>query len=208
MKFEKTSVYNIKNALYGMRAPLQSWDKSDSYYDEDGVFIIGEKDAGLAKRLINSGTEHRKFLRQILVSVYITAPLYWWKEMDQYKTGGITTNSTSTMHTLASKEITLDNFEIGDLDVDFDESIHETLLPMLESLRVKYKETKDKRYWKELVRWLPESWLQSRMVTLNYENIRSIVKQREGHRLTEWQSFINWALTLPYASTLIITEDE
>ena len=190
------------------------------YMKEDhhstGIYI-GPNDMGLAKRLISGGTEHRKFLRQIMVSVDITAPLYWWKEFDTYKVG-TTANSTSTMHKLASTPITLDCFETddfvedlvyfthnGDTLTDYTVSdIAQNMIEDLEALRQKYNETKDKRYWKELVRWLPNGWLQTRTVTMNYENLRSMYHQRENHKLTEWHSFCDWVKTLPYAQELII----
>lgn len=172
---------------------------------------IGPNDMGLAKRLIAGGNEHRKFLRQIMVSVDITAPLYWWKEFDTYKVG-TTANSTSTMHKLASTPITLDCFETDDYDDNFELSEHyhftdfinSELIFALEALRQKYNETKDKRYWKELIRWLPNGWLQTRTVTMNYENLRSMYHQRENHKLTEWHSFCDWVKALPYAEELII----
>ena len=189
----------------------------------------------LAMRLCAAGSEHRKFLRQIQVSVDITAPIYLFKELDTYKVG-TTANSTSTMHKLASTPITLDCFETddyepklifeegtddrGDYPWDYHIAVEdiigegednvywsETLIGFLESLRLKYNETKDKRYWKELIRWLPESWLQTRTITMNYENVRNICAQRQGHRLTEWASFIAWARKLPYADALIFDED-
>lgn len=188
----------------------------DHHYTLD---LIGPKDMDLCRRLINGGPEHRKFLRQIFVSVDITAPLYWFKEFDTYRIG-VTENSTSTMHKLASTEITLDCFETDDLSTNLYwnknfitgnqeedlESFNECtghLLYALEGLRLKYLETKDKRYWKELVRWLPNGWLQTRTVTMNYENLRSMVHQRMGHKLSEWRSFLEWANTLPYAKELI-----
>lgn len=224
MKFEQTQVMNFEGALRGMRNPLASWHKSDSKYDwaygEVPAFVIGENDMGLAKRLIAGGTEHRKFLRQIMVSVDITAPLYWWKEFDTYKVG-TTANSTSTMHKLASTPITKECFEMddyenveietlyyGDTDeVAFDwhsNDFVDELIESLEQLRQKYNETKDKRYWKELVRWLPNGWLQTRTITMNYENLRSMYHQRKNHKLTEWHSFCDWVKTLPYAQELII----
>jgi hypothetical protein len=158
-------------------------------------------------------------MRQILVSVDITAPIYFWKELDTYKIG-TTANSTSTMHKLASTPITIDCFEIDDYNenlVVYDEepySINSSVgdcvqdfISFYETLRQRYNETKDKRYWKELIRWLPESWLQTRTLTMNYENILSICKQREGHKLTEWKTFINWAKTLPYANELLFLDD-
>ena len=178
---------------------------------------IGPNDMDLCRRLINGGSEHRKFLRQIMVSVDITAPLYWWKEFDTYKVG-TTANSTSTMHKLASTPITLDCFETDDYCGDLVyfthdgdtltdhtvDSIMQGLIEDLELLRQKYNETKDKRYWKELIRLLPNGWLQTRTITMNYENLRSMYHQREYHKLTEWHSFCDWVKTLPYAEELII----
>ena len=200
------------------------YDNMRLYWDSDvyEIAAIGPKDMNLAQRLIRGGSEHRKFLRQIMVTVDITAPLYWWKEFDTYKVG-TTANSTSTMHKLASKPITLDCFEIDDYNpeiyddnadpllqkLDIDAHIKEDLLPFFELLRQKYLETKDKRYWKELVRWLPNGWLQTRTVSMNYENILSICHQREHHKLTEWsgmsenESFMKFARSLPYANDLI-----
>ena len=169
---------------------------------------IGPNDMDLAKRLIAGGPEHRKFLRQIFVSVDITAPLYWWKEFDTYKVGTCA-NSTSTMHKLASTPITMECFELDDytvLDEDFKYEI-DKLIEFLEYLRQEYNETKDKRYWKELIRWLPEAWLQTRTVTMNYENLRTICHQRQGHKLTEWAQFVEWAHELPYSTPLIFDEE-
>lgn len=208
MIFEKTEVFNFDGALRGMRNPLNSWNKSDSY-KKNNELVIGRNDLDLAQRLISGGSEHRKFLRQIMVSVDITAPLYIWKELDTYKIG-TTANSTSTMHKLASTPITLDCFEIGDYNPVIEEDDYSVqaysegvLIPFLESLRLKYLDTKNKKYWKELVRWLPESWLQKRTITLNYEVLRNIVHQRANHKLTEWNSFIDWCKTLPYAEEFI-----
>lgn len=221
MKFENTEVWGFEHALRGMRNPKNSWDKSDSYY-KDGKYIIGENDMRLATALVKAGSEHRKFLRQIFVSVDITAPLYWYKEYDTYKIG-TTANSTSTMHKIASKEIDFDCFEIGDFSPNL-LTINETLLnadvkmhiDFLEQLRLLYVQTKDKRYWKELIRWLPESWLQTRTVTMNYENLLTICKQRIHHKLNEWSgiddhtkpNFISWARSLPYAKQFIFMEEE
>ena len=178
---------------------------------------IGPKDMDLAQRLIKGGAVHRKFLRQILVSVDITAPFYWWKEFDTYKVG-TTANSCSTMHKLASYPIEVENFELGDfcpnlvfwtndngdspVDYEVKDEIEDFIF-FLEKLRQKYVETKDKRYWKELVRWLPEGWLQKRTVTMNYENLRNIYEWRKDHRLTEWHEFCKWVDELPYAEDLI-----
>lgn len=215
MKFTQTSVFNIDGALRGMRNPKNSWAKSDSEWcgkaDRGEEYVIGPNDMDLAKRLIAGGTEHRKFLRQIFVSVDITAPLYFFKEFDTYKVG-TTANSTSTMHKLASTPITLDCFETDDYqdhlsalnERALSTFIGEELIPYLEALRQKYNETKDKRYWKELVRWLPNGWLQTRTVTMNYENLRSMYHQRKNHKLTEWHSFCEWVKSLPYAQEFII----
>ena len=231
MKFENTEVYGFKNALRGMRNPKESWEKSDNYYikitdslkdrypyERELHYNIGPNDMKLAQTLIKAGNEHRKFMRQIFVSVDITAPLYWWKEFDTYKVGTVA-NSTSTMHKLATTPITLDCFEIDDYDrnlsladnpkdddgLDNISTFEEDIIYVLENIRQKYLETKDKRYWKELVRWLPESWLQKRTITMNYENVRNMYFQRRNHKLTEWsESFIKWVESLPYAEELIM----
>lgn len=242
MKFEKTRVYNFEGALRGMRNPKNSWDKSDSKFlhncipydpfevdiseihiqifnedvDEFDCVAIGKNDMELAQRLIRAGGEHRKFLRQIFVSVDITAPLYWWKEYDTYKVG-TTANSTSTMHKITSKPITLECFETDDYEPglglidDCNIGIRvDCFIDDLEQLRQKFLMTNDLRYWKELIRWLPASYLQKRTATLNYENILSMVRQRTGHKLSEWSgnadnlnSFIKWAHTLPFANDFI-----
>lgn len=215
MKFENTKVYNIARAIYSARNPLESWAKSDSDLEKD---ILGEKDLSLAKRLIKAGTEHRKFLRQIFISVDITAPLYFFKEFDTYKIG-TTSNSTSTMHKLASTPITKECFEMGDyecLDDLGDMKVDGHLvvfksssiywkenIKYMEAIRQKYIETKDKKYWKELIRVLPESWLQKRTITMNYENVLNMYLQRKNHKLTEWSvDFIQWAESLPYFKEL------
>ena len=171
---------------------------------------IGSNDLQLAQTLIRSGSEHRKFLRQIFVAVDITAPLYFFKELDTYKVGTVA-NSTSTMHKLADTPITLDCFEMGDFTPFIDnfkiDLSWRTVVSYLEQLRQKYNETKDKRYWKELIRLLPESWLQKRTITMNYENILNMYQQRKNHKLTEWsKSFCDWVKTLPYAEELICLE--
>lgn len=217
MKFENTHVYGILDAIRGARNPLESWSKSDSYMSA----MIGPNDMKLLQNLLKASindrsNSHSKFLRQIILSVDITGPLYWWKEFDTYKVG-TTANSTSTMHKLASKPITLDCFETDDYEniymdfLPYNEELKfvlvEPMIGVLEDLRVKYLETKDKRYWKELVRWLPESWLQTRTVTANYQVIRSMYFDRRNHKLTEWsKSFVDWVKTLPYAEELIMYE--
>ena len=223
MKFENTEVWGFEHAIRGMRNPLESWNKSDSIIlmeqDENKDFRevakIGKNDLELMQRLIKAGSEHRKFMRQIFVSVDITAPLYWWKEFDTYKVGTVS-NSTSTMHKLASTPITIDCFEMDDFE-NFDLESEDFSFPLklswqslisdLEFCRKKYNETKDKKYWKELIRLLPESWLQKRTITMNYENILNMYWQRKNHKLTEWsKSFIDWVRNLPYAEELICVE--
>ena len=223
MKFEKTEVWGFEHAIRGMRNPLESWNKSDSEYidieSEEGIelhskgiyYKIGKNDLDLIQRLIKAGSEHRKFLRQIFVSVDITAPLYWWKEFDTYKVGTVS-NSTSTMHKLASTPITTDCFEMDDFSEIIDNykigKSWQIIITYLEQLRQGYNETKDKRYWKELIRLLPESWLQKRTITMNYENILNTYQQRKHHKLTEWsESFINWVRTLPYAQELLFLDE-
>ena len=233
MKFENTEVWGFEHALRGMRNPKNSWNKSDSHYEygnqrdcvtKDANFVIGENDMKLAQTLIKAGSEHRKFMRQIFVSVDITAPLYWWSEYDTYKVGTVA-NSTSKMHTITNNSITLDCFEIDDYEKDlFMYYEHSDVKNMVadivrncETLRQRYLETKDKRYWKELIRWLPESWLQKRTVTMTYENLLAMCSkgQRRFHKLNEWSgqdnpnvpNFISWARTLPYAQELIFIDE-
>ena len=203
MRFENTSVYNIYNAILGARNPMNSWNKSDSVFNGfNGKIentVIGKNDLVLMQKLIKAGSEHRKFLRQIFVAVDITAPLFWWKEFDTYKIGTVS-NSTSTMHKLASTPITIDCFENGEM-------IYSFTIAELEMNRLKYLETKDKNEWKRLIVNLPESWLQKRTITMNYENILNMYRQRKNHKLTEWsESFCNWVKTLPYAEELICLE--
>lgn len=205
---------------------IDDWGK-DGFYagdrlDQDSevgvVKVIGEKDLDLLKRLINAddkiGQPNSKFLRMIHAQVCTTAPLYWWKEMDTYKVG-TTANSTSTMHRIANYPITMDCFEMDDFDNyvtvtnnNFDQDcinfIWGDVIRICEELRQKYNETKDKRYWKELIRLLPESWLQTRMFDCDYATLRNIYCWRKNHKLTEWNSFCKWVESLPYAEDLII----
>lgn len=211
MKFENTEVFNITNAMRGMRNPMESWAKNDSGWTypnpetepDNEIEVVGKNDMELAQKLIKTGNEHRKFLRQIFVSTDIIAPLYWWKMFDTYKVGTVS-NSCSTMHKLASTPITRDCFEIVDFSDDEDiKSLPcdwDRIIGTLETLRLCYNETKDKRYWKVLIQMLPESWLQKRTITMNYENVLNMYQQRKHHKLTEWSvNFANWVKTLPYA---------
>ena len=284
MKFENTHTYNFEGALYGMRNPMNSWNKSDScfglvsifddnsltdvcdawienenierrergleeyshdmedyneYYnviekyeqwlstegilraDEDDhvyeVAFIGPNDMSLAQRLILAGNEHAKFMRQIFVSVDISAPLYWWKEFDTYKVGTVA-NSTSTMHKLSSIPITKEMFEFdnnaNDLVVSQGKSINgeweyvfgdyiEDIVDMCENLRLKFKETGDAAYWRALVQILPNAYVQTRTVTMSYANLRNIYFQRKSHKLKEWHDFCDWIKTLPYSGEFI-----
>jgi hypothetical protein len=206
IKLERTSVMNFENALRGARNPLSSWAKSDSFYGENGEFVIGEIDLSLAHRLAVSGSDHRKYLRQVFVSVDITAPIYWWKEFDTYKVG-TTANSTSTMHRIHSKEFSRDDFStdhmtegaLGALD---------NMISFLEESRIKFTETKDKKYWYDIIQLLPSSYNQMRTVTLNYENLINMYYARRSHKLDEWHTFCDWIRSLPYASELILIKEE
>ncbi len=176
--------------------------------------FLGPNDLNLAQRMVGAGTSDSKFMRQIFISVDITAPLYFWKQLDTYKIS-TTANSTSTMHKLASTPITFDCFETDDIqDVVIEDSedptfivtsnyAANTFINWLEELRLKYVETKDKKYWKELVRWLPNSWLQTRTWTANYATLRNIYFQRRYHKLSEWHQFCEWVESLPYSAELI-----
>ena len=225
MKFEYTQVFNFEGALRGMRNPLESWSKSDSstqpivgygclkWFESTNEFVIGPNDMNLTQRLIKGGSEHRKYLRMISICVDITAPLYFWKEFDTYKIGTVA-NSTSTMHKIMSKPFSLDMFEIDDFD-EVEMADFEEVLRICNKYRNLYLEYKDggwdetaKKYWKALIRILPESWLQTRTITMNYEVIRNIVHQRANHKLIEWHKFIDWAHTLPYAEEFIFFDGE
>lgn len=212
IKFENTEVIGWEHAVRGMRNPKNSWDKSDSSTCEYST-IIGPNDLNLMTRLRNAGTDHRKFMRMVVVYVDITAPLYWWKEFDTYKVGTVA-NSCSTMHKIHDKEFTLDDFshehllwsdesnphfESGEILVD--------IITMLNIHREKFLETKDKKYWWQMIQLLPSSYNQKRTVMLNYEVLANMYKSRKNHKLDEWHTFCDWVKTLPYAKELIIGED-
>lgn len=206
IKLERASVMNLENAIRGARNPMNSWGRIDSCYDEAGNYVLGPNDLDLARRLANAGSDHRKFLRQIFVSVDITAPLYWWKEFDTYKVG-TTANSTSTMHRIHSKDFSRDDFStdhmtegaLGALD---------NMISFLEESRIKFTETKDKKYWYDIIQLLPSSYNQMRTVTLNYENLINMYYARRSHKLDEWHTFCDWIRSLPYASELILIKEE
>lgn len=243
IKFENTEVFGWGAAIRGMRNPKNSWHLGDTDWfdvsDDKAVeskywldnangeaLVLGDKDLDLMKRLRNAGTDHRKFMRMIVVYTDITAPLYWWKEFDTYKVGTVA-NSCSTMHKIADKEFTLDDFSCEHL-VDFDEPIRKdknnlskypwfktsliSIVDQLNYARELYLETKDKKYWWQMIQLLPSSYNQKRTVMMNYEVLANIYKSRNGHKLDEWApnggwSFCDWIKTLPYAKELIIGED-
>ena len=227
IKFEYTEVIGWRAAIRGMRNPLNSWNKSDSAnicllrYNDDGCTkcgscmcdpLIGYNDMDLMKRLRNAGTDHRKFMRMLIVYVDITAPLYWWKEFDTYKIGTVA-NSCSTMHTIHKKEFTLDDFSCEHI---LDETFTGEVIPMtlleatikcLNENRAHYLSTKDKKYWWQMIQLLPTSYNQKRTVMLNYEVLANIYKSRKDHKLDEWHEFCDWIKKeLPYSDLLITGE--
>ena len=202
IKLERTSVMNVENAIRGARNPMNSWSNSDSYYDEHGSYILGEKDLGLAQRLAKAGSDHRKYLRQIFVSVDITAPLYWWKEYDTYKVGTVA-NSCSTMHKIQAKKFTREDFSCERMTQDalicFDHVIN-----VLEQRRQVFVETKDRAAWDDMIQLLPTSFNQMRTCTLNYENLINIYHARRNHKLPEWHTLCSWIETLPYFNDICL----
>jgi hypothetical protein len=197
---------NLDNAMRGARNPLNSWARSDSFYDENGDYRLGEKDLDLAKRLSRAGTDHRKYMRMILISVDITAPLYWWKEFDTYKVGTVA-NSTSTMHKIHSKPFALSDFSTDHMTPESVE-VMEKFIAYLEQVRLKYMETKDKQDWYDMIQLLPSSYNQMRTLTFNYETAANIYKSRKDHKLAEWRELCEWIKTLPYAKEIITLEEE
>ena len=206
IKIERTSVMNFDNAIRGARNPMNSWAKLDSAYNENGEFVFGENDLDLARRLAHAGSDHRKFLRQIFVSVDITAPLYWWKEFDTYKVGTVA-NSCSTMHKIHSKEFSREDFSCDRLTPEALDAL-DSLIAFLEGERKKFVETKDKAPWHNMIQLLPSSFNQMRTVTLNYENLISIYYARKSHKLAEWHTLCDWIMSLPYASDLIAVKED
>lgn len=208
--------------IRGMRNPMNSWDKSDSYYPNeyhygdlpDDAVVIGDNDLNLMKRLCSAGTDHRKFMRMITVYVDVTAPLYWWKEFDTYKVGTVA-NSCSTMHKIHAKEFTLEDFSCEHLidhyedpsmnlnySYKYPKAVMQDLINILNHYRHWYLETKDKKYWWQLIQLLPSSYNQRRTVMLNYEVLANIYKSRRNHKLDEWVEFCAWIKTLPYSELI------
>lgn len=234
LKIENTEVVGWEAAIRGMRNPMNSWEKSDSGWSsnwphtpngEGYIFLdsdfegymelaIGPNDQKLMMSLRNSGTDHRKFMRMITVYLDITAPLYWWKEFDTYKVGTVA-NSCSTMHKIADKEFTLEDFSCEHLFYDEDDLLKECYhyknalnhtMQALNSARTHYLETKDKKYWWQMIQLLPSSYNQRRTVMLNYEVLANIYKSRYNHKLDEWHTLCDWIESLPYSE--LITEKE
>ena len=225
IKVENIEVFNFEGAIRGLRNPMNSWDKSDSFrcidrLDCDGCpcdgvddtcnspvdklkdVIVGQNDLDLMRRLYKAGTEHRKYLRQIFVSMDITAPLYWWKEMDQYRIN-VTTNSCSTMHKIHAKEFELDDFSHEHLNDDVIEKPFKEIIDCLNFFRGLYIQHKDKDDWWQMIQLLPSSYNQRRTVTMNYENVMTIIKQRSGHKLDEWNQFVETLKGLPYITEIM-----
>ncbi len=206
IKIERCSVMNIENAIRGARNPMNSWARMDSEYDGEGNYILGENDLDLARRLAHAGTDHRKFLRQIFVSVDITAPLYWWKEFDTYKVGTVA-NSTSTMHKIHSKPFEREDFSCDRLDEGGLRAL-DAIIAYLEEERIKFNENKDERqHWHNIIQLLPSSYNQMRTVTMNYENLINMYYARKSHKLAEWHTYCDFIKSLPYANELILIKD-
>ena len=204
LQVNKTSVMNFENAIRGARNPMNSWGRMDSYYDENGNYILGENDLSLAMRLARAGSDHRKYLRMIFVSVDITAPLYWWKEYDTYKISTVA-NSTSTMHKIHSKPFSIEDFSVDHLTPS-SYTFMQTIVDKLEEIRLEYIETKSKETWYDMIQLLPSSYNQIRTCTFNYENLINMYRARKAHKLQEWHTFCDWIQTLPYAAELITFE--
>ena len=205
IKVERISVVNMENAIRGARNPMNSWARMDSFYNEKGEFVLGENDLALASKLAAAGSDHRKFLRQIIVSMDITAPLYWWKEFDTYKVGTVA-NSCSTMHKIQAKEFCRDDFSCDRLTDDA-LAMLDGLIAYLESERVKYIETKEKSHWHNMIQLLPSSFNQMRTVSMNYEVLINIYYARKTHKLAEWHTLCDVIAGLPYADKLIMVKD-
>ena len=207
LKVERISVMNMENAIRGARNPMNSWAKMDSSYDDRGNFVLGENDLSLAHRLAVAGSDHRKFLRQILVSMDITAPLYWWKEFDTYKVGTVA-NSTSTMHKIHASPFSRDDFSHDRLD-DGGLAMLDAVIAYLEGERVRFlADTSDRGAWHNMIQMLPSSYNQLRTVTLNYEVLINVYYARRHHKLAEWHTLCDAIASLPYAQELILIKDE
>lgn len=203
IKIENVEVQGWESAIRGMRNPLNSWDRIDSY-GASNRYVVGPNDHDLMTRLAKAGPEHAKYRRMIAVYVDITAPLYWYKEFDTYKVGTVA-NSCSTMHKIAEKEFTLEDFSCEHLIGPFN-GMMEELVKGLNAARNAFINTQDKKYWWQMIQLLPSSYNQRRTVMLNYETLANIYRQRQGHKLDEWREFCQWIKTLPYSE--IITNEQ
>ena len=204
LTLKNTSVMNFENAIRGARNPLNSWGRMDSHTEPDGSFVFGPNDLDLAMRLAKAGSDHRKYLRMVFVSVDVTAPLYWWKEYDTFKVATVA-NSTSTMHKIHSKPFSMDDFSCDHM-TDGTKKFMETVVAELENIRLRFKETKSKDDWYDMIQLLPSSYNQMRTCTFNYETLINIYRARKNHKLAEWHTFCDWIETLPYAEQLITFE--
>lgn len=217
IKIEEIDYWGFEHAIRGMRNPMNSWDKSDSQFASSCTVsvcpnthfpccdCIGENDLDLMKRLYKAGPEHRKFMRQIAVSMDITAPLYWWKEFDTYKIG-TTSNSCSTMHKIHAKEFTLEDFSHEHLYID-SLALLETYIGQLNYNRENFLKHRDKKDWWQLIQLLPSSYNQKRTITMNYENVVTIINQRSGHKLDEWNDLVDVLKKLPYIKEIMDESD-
>ncbi len=207
LKVERVSVMNLDNAIRGARNPLNSWAKSDSKYNEKGEFVLGPNDLSLAVRLAHAGSDHRKYLRQVMVCMDVTAPMYWWKEFDTYKVGTVA-NSTSTMHKIHAKPFERDDFSHDHMDEGALKCL-DVIIEYLEGERLKFVEDKtNKQAWYNMIQVLPSSYNQMRTITLNYEVLINMYYARKAHKLQEWHTFCDWIKTLPYAQDLILVKEE
>ena len=212
VKIENVQVWGFEGAIRGMRNPKNSWDKDDSYYDNDGYFYAGENNLKLMSALSKAGTDHGKFMRMIHVQCDITGPLYWWKEADTYKVGTVA-DSCSTMHKIQAKEFTLDDFSVEHLDVEGIEFYKDHIIPYLNWNRNVFNgvyETDEpkKNYWWHMIQMLPSTFNQKRTWDLNYAVLKNIYWARKDHKLDEWHTVCEWIETLPYAKELIVGESK
>ena len=205
IRISNIDVMNFENAVRGARNPMNSWARMDSYYDSEGNFVLGDNDLSLASRLAKAGSDHRKFLRQVIVSLDISAPLYWWKEFDTYKVGTVA-NSCSTMHKIQAKEFTRSDFSCEKMS-ESALAVLDSVISFMESERLKFIETKDKAHWHNMIQLLPTSYNQLRTVTLNYEVLINIYKARRYHKLDEWKILCAEIEKLPYAKELIMLRE-